>query len=285
MRMTRRLLLTGAFALFVAVVAATGTDAAPSSQAGVAPGRDAPLQDRTDASTATGDRRLSGYAQMSREIQAMQDDPALNPATFWMLDGQTLWDDAAGEKKTSCAACHGDAAKSMKGVAARYPLVRDGKVINLEGAINACRTQRQGAPALAQESKPLLALTTFVAAQSRGMPIAVEETADNRGRLQSGRDRYDLRLGQLNLSCAQCHEENAGRKLGGSVIPQGHPNGYPIYRLEWQSVGSLARRLRNCLSGVRAEMWPAGSQELLELELYLAWRARGMPIETPGVRP
>lgn len=229
--------------------------------------------------------RLSGYAQMSRDIQAMQDDPAGNPATFWLLDGQTLWDQPAGEKKTACSSCHGNAEKSMRGVAARYPVVREGNVINLESAINACRTQRQGATALGYESKPLLALTTFVASQSRGMPIAVEETAESRERLSAGRTRFDQRLGQLNLSCAQCHVENAGRKLGGSVIPQGHPTGYPLYRLEWQTVGSLARRLRNCLSGVRAEMWPAGSQELLELELYLAWRARGMTIETPGVRP
>ena len=229
--------------------------------------------------------RLSGYAQMSRDIQAMQDDPSVNPATFWLLDGQTLWDQPAGEKKTACASCHGEAAQSMKGVAARYPVVREGNVINLEGAINACRTQRQGAPALGYESKPLLALTTFVASQSRGLPIAVEETADNRSRLAAGRARFDQRLGQLNLSCAQCHVENAGLRLGGSIIPQGHPTGYPLYRLEWQSVGSLARRLRNCLSGVRAEPWPAGAQELLELELYLAWRARGMTMESPGVRP
>lgn len=222
---------------------------------------------------------------MSREIQAMQDDPAVNPATFWLLDGEALWDKAEGDRKASCASCHGAAATSMKGVAARYPVVRDGLVINLEGAINACRTQRQQLPALLPESKPLLALTTYVANQSRGMPIAVEETAGNRDRLSSGRARFDQRMGQLNLSCAQCHNENAGLKLGGSIIPQGHPTGYPIYRLEWQSVGSLARRLRNCLSGVRAEMWPAGSQELLELELFLAWRARGMLIESPAVRP
>lgn len=285
MRMICRLLLTGVLGIAAAIAGAAGPGAAPTDQAGASRAVDSPVQARSAASAPAGDGRLSGYAQMSREIQAMQDDPAVNPATFWMLDGQTLWDEVSGEKKTSCSACHGDAAKSMKGVAARYPMVRDGKVVNLEGAINVCRTQRQGMPALPQESKPLLALTTYVAAQSRGMPIAVEETADNRDLLKAGRARYDLRLGQLNLSCAQCHEENAGRKLGGSVIPQGHPNGYPIYRLEWQSVGSLARRLRNCLSGVRAEMWPAGSQELLELELYLAWRARGMSIETPAVRP
>ena len=284
MRIAARLLL--AALLSGAVWSALATQPAAGVSAETAPRVSAvPATRKADLPDASHAERLSGYAQMSRELQAMQDDPALNPATFWLLDGQTLWGQPVGEKKQSCLSCHGDAGRSMKGVASRYPRVREGKVVNLEAAINACRTERQGAPALGEETKPLLALTAYVASQSRGMPITVEETPDNRARLAAGRARFNQRLGQLNLSCAQCHVENAGLKLGGSLIPQGHPTGYPLYRLEWQSVGSLARRLRNCLSGVRAEPWPAGSQELLELELFLAWRARGMAIETPAVRP
>ena len=92
-------------------------------------------------------------------------------------------------------------------------------------------------------------------------------------------------MGQLDLACADCHESMAGRRLGGSPIPQAHPTGYPIYRLEWQSLGSLQRRLRTCLTGVRAEAFDWGAAQWVELELYLAWRARGMPLETPAVRP
>lgn len=55
--------------------------------------------------------------------------------------------------------------------------------------------------------------------------------------------------------------------------------------LEWQALGSLQRRMRNCMSGVRAESFAYGAQELVELELYLAGRAKGMTMETPGVRP
>jgi sulfur-oxidizing protein SoxA len=93
------------------------------------------------------------------------------------------------------------------------------------------------------------------------------------------------RQGQLNLSCAQCHDDNWGQRLAGALIPQGHPTGYPLYRLEWQGVGSLQRRLRNCLAGMRAESHVLGAPELVDLELYLMWRARGMPLETPAVRP
>jgi sulfur-oxidizing protein SoxA len=91
-------------------------------------------------------------------------------------------------------------------------------------------------------------------------------------------------MGQLNLACAHCHEKNWGRTLLAERLSQGHPNGYPIYRLEWQAVGSLERRLRSCLAGVRAEVLPYGAPEYADLALFLAWRAQGLPIETPGVR-
>jgi sulfur-oxidizing protein SoxA len=227
--------------------------------------------------------RRSGYELMSRETRAMQDDDATNPALFALQDGEALWNRKEGER--SCASCHGDAAQSMKGAAARYPTVSRGKPINLEQRINVCRVEQQHAPAFAYESKELLALTAYVGRQSRGMPIAIEANAATRPHIEAGRALYERRQGQLNLSCSQCHDDNWGRLLAGSPIPQGHATGYPIYRLEWQSMGSLERRLRNCLIGVRAEPYAYGSPEMVELELYLMWRARGMKLETPAVRP
>jgi L-cysteine S-thiosulfotransferase len=222
---------------------------------------------------------------MSPENQAMQDDPNLNPAQFWVMDGQSLWQEKAGKRNISCAFCHGESGSSMRGVAVHLPKISQGKLQTLEGQINQCRVSRQHAAAWAYESKELLALTAFVATQSKGLPIAVAETATNKASLQKGRQWFNTRMGQLNLSCAQCHEDRAGLKLGGSVIPQAHPTAYPIYRLEWQSLGSLQRRLRNCMSGVRAQQFEYGSPEMAQLELFLMWRARGMTLESPGVRP
>lgn len=103
--------------------------------------------------------------------------------------------------------------------------------------------------------------------------------------VEAGRTLWQARLGQLNLSCAQCHDDNAGQKLASATIPQAHPTGYPIYRLEWQGVGSLQRRIRGCLTGVRAEPFAYGDREYIALEAFMTQRARGMPIETPAVRP
>ena len=174
----------------------------------------------------------------------------------------------------------------MKGVAARYPAfdAKRGAPVDLEGRINICRTEQQQAPALALESKELLALTAYVARQSRGMPI---ESSDARLEpfIAAGRAIFERRQGQLNLACAHCHDDNWGQKLAGIAMPQGHPTGYPLYRLEWQTLGSLQRRLRNCLIGMRAEIYAYGAPEYVALETFLMWRARGMPMESPAVRP
>ena len=103
--------------------------------------------------------------------------------------------------------------------------------------------------------------------------------------LARGATLWQQRIGQLNLSCAQCHDERPGLRLGGALIPPGNAAGYPTYRLEWQAVGPLTRRLRNCMTGVRAEPYAPGSDESLALQVYMAWRDRGLAVETPAVRP
>jgi sulfur-oxidizing protein SoxA len=204
-----------------------------------------------------------------------------------VLDGEALWKTKAGAAGRACFDCHGDARASMKGVAARYPAFNAARArpVNLEQRINLCRTEQQKAPPLAYESKDLLALSAYVGRQSRGLPIAI--TLDERTRpfLEAGREAFHRRQGQLNLSCAQCHEENWDRRLAGNAITQAHPTGYPLYRIEWQGVGSLERRLRNCLAGTRTQAYDFGAPELVDLELFLMWRAREMKIETPAVRP
>ena len=236
---------------------------------------------------AAADPRRSGFDFMSASTQAMQRDDALNPGMLWVKGGEALWQTPAGLSNKSCASCHAAASTSMKGVAAHYPSFDDKLKlpITLSQRINQCRQQHQQAPVLRPESEELLGLESYVALQSRGMPIAPSGDPGLKPFLQSGEQRFMQRMGQLNLSCAQCHDANAGRRLGSSAIPEAHPAGYPAYRLEWQAMGSLQRRLRNCMSGVRAEPFNYGSQELVELELYLNARAKGMAMETPAVRP
>ena len=231
------------------------------------------------------DARRSGATFMSPSLQAMQRDDSANPAMLWVKDGEALFSRPVGNGK-SCASCHADG--SLRGAAARYPLIdrSSGRLLNLAGRIAQCRTERQQAAPLPSESDEALGLAAYVALQSRGMPIAPPAEDPKLREWQArGQALYTQRMGQLNLSCAQCHDERAGLKLGGAPIPQAHTTGYPTYRLEWQALGSLQRRLRACVTGVRAQPFAADADEWLALEAYLARRAAGMAMDAPAVRP
>lgn len=227
---------------------------------------------------AQAQQRLSGREFMSPATQALQDDDAQNPAFLWVKQGQQRFEAA-------CVRCHTVA--SLRGVAARHPAWDEalGKPVTLSARINLCEVRHVKATPLAPESEALLSLESYVAHQSRGLPVQPPADARLAPHVQRGRQLYEERMGQLDFSCAQCHDQHAGSRLGGSRIPQAHPTGYPLYRLEWQAVGSLQRRLRHCMSGVRAEPFDYASDEFTALELYLMQRAAGMTLEAPAVRP
>lgn len=229
--------------------------------------------------------RISGTLQMSEDLQSLQKNDSANPAMLAVRAGEGLWTQKP-PNGPACAGCHGDAAISMRGVAARFPSAgRDGVVRDLSGQIQACQQDRQGIAPMARDSAPLLQLTAYAGLQSRGLAITPAPGLAMDAARRKGRELFQTRFGQIALSCAQCHDGLWGQKLAGSTIPQGHPTGYPIYRLEWQGMGSLHRRLRSCLTGVRAEPFANGSEELIALESYLMERAAGMSIETPAIRP
>jgi len=231
------------------------------------------------------DGKVSSFDLMKPETQAMQRDDAANPAMLWVKEGQSLWTVKAGPSNKACADCHGDVS-GMKGVAPRYPAFSEAqkKVITLDQQILFCRAQAQKAEPWTLETKPVLSLAALIGLQSRGLPLAKTGPAEAQT-VADGRALFTGRRGQMNLSCAQCHDDHAGQSLAGATIPQGHPNGYPIYRLEWQDLGSLERRLRNCLNGVRSDPWLPGSPESVAVQIYLRDRAAGLLVETPAVRP
>lgn len=239
------------------------------------------------AAQVGADKRRSGYQDMGEALQKMQDDDTANPGMLYVQLGGQLWKRAVGAADKSCADCHDAAPASMKGVAARYPAIPTGgdRPVDLEGRINLCRTENQKVEPLPPENRDLLALSAYVAHQSRDLRIAPPYDPRLDAFRREGAEIYRRRQGQLNLSCAICHDDNAGKKLAGIVVPEAHPTGYPIYRLEWQALGSLKRRLRNCLVGIRADAWPLDAPEYTALELYLMERAKGMKLETPAVRP
>lgn len=268
--------------LALLAVLATGRVAAQTLGAGAA----APAP----AGPASATPRRPGSDYMSPALQALQRDDAQNPAQLWVVEGRQLWQRAAANGQR-CATCHaltaGTAPRHLADAAARHPAwdASRGRPITLPARIDQCRVQHLGLPSQGPDGDEVLALGALLAQQSRGQPIQASTAPGMAPWVARGQSLWQARLGQLNLACMHCHDQRAGQRLGGAPIPQAHPTGYPLYRLEWQTLGSLQRRLRGCLVGVRAEAWAPQADEWLALESFLARRADGMTHEGAALRP
>ena len=233
------------------------------------------------------DQLKSGLEFSSPEVRGLQlDDDFASPSAHAIDKGAQLWKQVTGSNNKSCASCHGDANESMKGAATRYPAIdkATGKLFNLEDRIRNCRSKQQKAINWLPESDELLAITLHVTGASKGLPILVNIDGPAKKHFEAGQKLYMARQGQMNLSCTQCHDQHYGQRLYNDKLSQGHPNGYPIFRLDWQYMASLERRLRFCYASVKAEVPPWGHQDMRNLNLYLMWRAQGLAIEVPAVR-
>ncbi len=228
----------------------------------------------------------SGYHFSGKDIQAMQDNKVQNPGWAWAQYGKKLWSLEQGPNKKSCSSCHNKASASMKGIATRYPLFYEPekRLINLSDRINLCRRKFLKVFPYEEHSNELLGLSIYVKSQSVGLPVNVKVSGPATKSFEAGKKIYYTPRGQLNMSCANCHENNVGKLFRGTKLSQGHSNGYPAFRLTWQKPGSLNQRINSCNTLIRAKPYGDFSEDYKALELYLAWRGQGLQIETPAVR-
>ena len=99
-----------------------------------------------------------------------------------------------------------------------------------------------------------------------------------------GKKLYFKKIGQMGLSCNQCHDERVGQNLRAEKVSQGHVNGFPTYLLRWSKIASVHKRIQFCNEQARAIPFKIFSKEYNALQLYMTWRGRGLKIETPAVR-
>jgi sulfur-oxidizing protein SoxA len=229
---------------------------------------------------------ISGYWFRTKETRAIQDDDFNNPGFFAIEQGGELWVKPGGAAGKSCASCHHDAAASMKGVGAAMPKWSEAlhKPVNLEQQINICRHEHMQAEPWTFGSAELTAMTAYVRFQSRGMAVTPNIDGPMTPWFEKGRALYNTRHGQLDLACASCHEKNYGHNLRADFLSQGQSNGFPVYRLREQRLVPLHERMQGCIYDVRGVPYEPLSDEFVALELYLAWRGSGLPVETPAVR-
>lgn len=233
------------------------------------------------------DEVISGWHYRTPETRALEADSFDNPGMLGVEEGEEIWNTVEGTAGKACVNCHGDAAESMASVGATYPKwdEANARPINVELQINACRVNNMGAEPYKFDKGGQKPLTAYIKHQSLGKPVSVDlSEGEMQAWWEQGKELYYKRTGQLNMSCATCHEANNGKYIRADHLSQGQVNGFPTYRLKQSNLISLHNRFRGCIRDTRAEFPAAFSDELMALEVYTTWRATGLSVETPAVR-
>lgn len=233
---------------------------------------------------ALGDQVISGWHYRTDETQSLESDDFENPSMIFVDQAVDAFDTPEGALGKSCAECHNDV-ESFTGLTASMPKVNEnGTLVVMEDLINACRTERMEADAWKWSGPDMQAMVALIGLQSRGMPVDVAIDGPAAPFWEQGKEMYYTRYGQLELSCANCHEDNNGNYIRADHLSQGHINGFPTYRLKQAALISKHNRFRGCIRDTRAETFAEGSDEFRALELYVASRGNGLSVETPAVR-
>jgi sulfur-oxidizing protein SoxA len=229
------------------------------------------------------DTVYSGWHFRSGETQSLQMDDFENPAFVFVDQGIDLFDKVEGSEGKACASCHEDVA-DFAGLRPSLPRVENGELVTMENLVNECRTERMGAEPWKYSGGQMTAVTALIGLQSRGMSVNVAVDGDAAPFFERGKDLYYQRVGQLDMACSNCHEDNYGVMIRADHLSQGQINGFPTYRLKNAKLNSAHARFKGCMSNIRATPFKEGGDEFKALELYLAARGNGLSVETPSVR-
>ena len=229
------------------------------------------------------DTIYSGWRFRSTETQALETDDFDNPGMVFVDKGLDLWDKVEGTEGKACSSCHEDV-EEFAGLRAKMPRVENGELVAMEDLVNECRTERMGAEAWKWSGGQMTSMTALIGLQSRGMPVDVAIDGEAAPFWEQGKELYYTKVGQLQMACSNCHEDNYGVMIRADHLSQGQINGFPTYRLKNAKMNSSHGRFKGCMKNIRATPYKEGGDEFKALELYLASRGQGLSVETPSVR-
>ncbi len=231
------------------------------------------------------DTIYSGWRFRSDETQAVQMDDFDNPGMIGVESAREAFDAADGAAGKSCASCH-ENPEALKGVRAVYPRWNEtaGEVRTIEMQVNDCRENRMEAEPWKYTGGDMVNMVALISSVSRGLPVNVAIDGPAQSTWEQGKELYYTRFGQLELSCANCHEDNYGNMIRADHLSQGQINGFPTYRLKNTKLNAVHARFKGCIRDTRAHTFKPGSPEFVALELYVASRGNGLSVEGPSVR-
>jgi sulfur-oxidizing protein SoxA len=226
-------------------------------------------------------------------------DPFVNPAAEAIESGGAAFRETAASGK-ACASCHAAPEADFKRWAAAMPKwdARMQRMISVEEFIYrhgaaTLGAATLGAAALAEkwvmESPENIKLAVYLRSLANGEPVSLAlDAPEAKASFARGEALVSARIGQLNLSCQDCHSPSmgAGHWIRGQYLGEmkGQIMHFPTWRTSRDQIWDIRRRFQWCNVQIRANDLPPDAPEYADLEFYLTALSNGVRLEVPGVR-
>ena len=227
-----------------------------------------------------------------------------SPAELFEMKGEELWKARRGPKNVSLEQCDlGLGPGVLKGAYVRMPryFADAGEMMDAERRIVHCMVTLQGFKAEDLAKQPFsgesrtpdpVSLVTYVAAQSRGMKIAVPQKHEKeREAYALGREIFNYRAGPWDFSCGSCHGESGKRistqdlpNLGSKAEAIRAFQGWPGYRMTGGLMHTLQWRMNDCFRQQRFPEPGYVSETITDLLTYMGVNANGHVYKGPGIK-
>ena len=137
------------------------------------------------------------------------------------------------------------------------------------------------------QSEENIAMAVYLRHLANGAPISV--TADGDGAQQAlkrGEALLSRKIGQINFACTDCHSLGANRWIRGQWLGEfkGQLDHFPTWRTSRSEIWDLRKRFQWCNVAIRADELPPDAPEYGDIELTLAVKNNGLPLNVPGIR-
>lgn len=228
---------------------------------------------------------VNGALMLSRDAQAQFDSIMEFPPFQDDIDkGRRLWETPFRNGKTF-ASCFANGGRNVAGDYPYYDSVGD-KVVTFEMQINRCLRANGEGDFKYSDKATMGIITAYARMLSDGMRVAVRvEGAGALAKYEQGKKLYFTRIGQYNFACASCHMANAGKILRTEILSPavGQTTHWPVFR-GGDNLNTLHMRYRRCMEQMRAAPFPAGSEELNNLEYFQSYLSNGLPMRASVYR-
>ncbi len=261
----------------------------------------APKKAATQTKKAASAPKSAISAEFEKFRDIMED---ASPAELFEAKGEELWKTKRGPKNASLERCDlGQGPGVLKGAYVRMPryFADADQVMDAERRIVYCMVTLQGFKAEDRAKKPFssgshtpdaVSLVTYVAAQSRGMKIAIpQKHPREREAYKVGEEIFNYRAGAWDFSCASCHGED-GKRIRTQDLPNLSSKkeaiaafqSWPGYRMTGGLMHTLQWRMNDCFRQQRFPEPGYASETIADLLTYMGVNANGYLYKGPGIK-